>query len=740
MSVPNDTCTECCTCPTAIVEWDSRSGSMTDNTPVDPVTGESYLTKTVTTTHTNIGSVNCPYVTDCAAACETWDTSYSDTTVTTYDPVTGTSSSSYSGEGSCSSTSYSTCNGVTLTDDTSATYTNGTWSGTRHYTRVDTNNPATNYDYTDPRNSACPAQGGGTTTPTTTYSDLYPRQQFKDDVIDSLPAYDNDWNDTPGSYANLSSDGKTYSVRQSRYRFRFKVPRANSRSYRLSWVERFIGENGVPVSSIEVVSGGVYRPWATAIAIAGAEGLYDPRLVAVMSATGGVSGIRILNPGRDFAPYITFSGGGGSGAAATAYLNSSGQVESVVMTSGGYGYTSAPTVAFSDVISGTSQIRATGTAVVTDGRVTSITMSNVGNYLPIISVQAATNGGTSSTGWVASLTDGKLSSISGGSEGNYLPTLAISAPGGTGTTATATCTMDETGGIASVSVTSGGSKYTSEPTITITAKVTSTPPTVITPASLLLHMGTETARCDVWDKTTLADKWFTREVADGGHPLTSIEVIHGGHDFHTAPNIYVTPPPYLNTTVSAPPSGGTQAVIRANLNGSGRVIGFTIVQPGSGYISAPTITLPNPGAGNTQATGWVTNINGSGAVYSVTGGTQGDYSVAATASVSGKKITSITLTKYGWGFTTNPVIQISGSGSVATVLLAAHFGTEVEYADGSQPPTALPVGYTPDDPQTYPLLGESGSHPWKYYDLAVPGSNGTTLVANVRAICDGSSC
>lgn len=737
MAIPIDTCSECCTCPTATVEWDSRSGSKTDNTPVNPANGLSYLTTTATTTHTNSGSVNCPHVTDCAAACETWSTSTKSTSTTTYNPTSGTSSTTGSSEGGCSSSLYSSCNGVTFTDGTSATMSNGVWSGSRHYTRDDQNNPETNYDITYPTNSPCPAQGSGTTTSTTTYSDLYPRPQFKGDVISSLAAYDDDWDDTPGSYANLSTDEKTYSVRESRYRFRFKTSAASARKYRLTWVERFIGENGVPLSSIEVVSGGVYRPGiGVSSPRAGGRGAVA---IAVMAPAGGVGSIRILDPGDTNAPEITFSGGSGFGAAATAYLNSSGQVESVVVTSGGSGYTSAPTVAFTDVIASTSQIRATGTAVVADGKVTSITINNAGNYLPIISVDGAVNGGTSSTGWVASLAGGKLSAISGGSEGNYLPTLAISAPGGTGTTATATCAMDETGGIASVSVTSGGSKYTSEPTVTITAKVTSTPPTVITPAYLLLHLGTETSKCDIWDGTTLAGKWLTRSVDAAGHSLSSIEVIHGGSGFTTTPTLYVTPPPYLQATLSAPPSGGTQAIARANLNSSGRVINFTILQAGSGYTSAPTVTLPSSGTGGTQATGWTATINGSGAVTSITGGTQGDYAVAATVTRTGSSISSVSLTKTGFGFTTNPAMTLS-SGNNATVLLAAHFGTETEYADGNQLLGSSPVGYVDGQVSTYPVLGDSGTAPWKYYSLGVPGSNGTTLIANIRAICDGASC
>ncbi len=47
------------------------------------------------------------------------------------------------------------------------------------------------------------------------------------------------------------------------------------------------------------------------------------------------------------APTVSFTGGGGSGAAGTAYLGNSGVVAGVIMTNRGTGYTSAPTVGFS---------------------------------------------------------------------------------------------------------------------------------------------------------------------------------------------------------------------------------------------------------------------------------------------------------------------------------------------------------------------------------------------------------
>jgi len=158
-----------------------------------------------------------------------------------------------------------------------------------------------------------------------------------------------------------------------------------------------------------------------------------------------------------YRPTVTLSAPptGGTQAYAIAVMSSTGTISSILILHPGFGYTSAPTV----------------------------------------TVQAATGGGTSSTGWVATLTAGQVTSIGSGSAGDYRPTLAFS--GGGGSSATATCTLDAVGGIAAVTVTAAGSAYTSEPTLTITPKVTSS-----TAADLLIHLGTETAKCTVWDGAT----------------------------------------------------------------------------------------------------------------------------------------------------------------------------------------------------------------------------------------------
>lgn len=559
-------------------------------------------------------------------------------------------------------------------------------------------------------------------TATVTYSVEYTTALLKTYTVAALPAYDDDWNDTAGSFVNLSTNELTYSIRESRYRLRFQI-RLVSGCYRASWVERFIPEAGVGLTSLEIISAGVYRPTVTLSAPP--TGGTQARAIAVMSSTGTISDIAILNPGAGYIPLITFSGGGGTGAAAYAVVDSLGAVTSVVVTSAGSGYSSAPTVAFTNVTA--PRVRATGTASISGGMVIGVTVGTAGDFRPTVTVEAAINGGTSSTGWTATLTDGEVTAISDGSAGNYLPTLSFSGGGGSG--AAATVTTDSTGGLASITFSSLGSAYASAPSVSISSKVSGA-----TAADLLIHMGTETAKCAVWDGTTLGGKWVKREVVDAGHPLTSIEVVHGGN--------------YLPTvTIDGPGTGATATV--TGFSADGKVTAISVGAGGTGYTSAPTITITgrNGGSGATATA----TVSG-GAVTGITVVNQGNYlptlsitggdGTAATATValnSSGAISAITLTAAGSNFKSNPSLTLSYYGT-ETILLAAHFGTETEYADNAQPAGTTPLGYVDGVVRTYPLIGNVGTAPWKYYEVAVPETDGTTTIANMRTFCDCTNC
>jgi hypothetical protein len=159
-------------------------------------------------------------------------------------------------------------------------------------------------------------------------------------------------------------------------------------------------------------------------------------------------------------------------------------------------------------------------------------------------------------------------------------------------------------------------------------------------------------------------------------------------------------------------SGGSVTAATATASITGGAVASVSVSTGGAYL--PTLLIT--GGGGSGATATVA-FDGS------------NLGVLATAS----------LTAAGSGYKTNPTLSLSYYGT-DEILLAAHFGTETEYADGAQPAGTLPLGYVDGVIRTYPIIGDTGTAPWKYYELDVPSSDGTTLVANLRTVCDGTAC
>ena len=197
---------------------------------------------------------------------------------------------------------------------------------------------------------------------------------------------------------------------------------------------------------------------------------------ATVTRSGALVGIAVDTPGSGYInPRIGFSGGGGSGARATAY----GGVEKVVLLSGGSGYT-FPTVQF-DLPDAPDGVQAEGTATIdANGTVTGITVTTPGSgysTAPGVAVLNGTQfepiplepGGSYATFPTAN--DGApkgaplfLQSIAldaFGSGYNNPPNVTIDDPvngGGGGSGATAHAAID-TGAITAITVTSPGSNY-----------------------------------------------------------------------------------------------------------------------------------------------------------------------------------------------------------------------------------------------------------------------------------------
>lgn len=152
----------------------------------------------------------------------------------------------------------------------------------------------------------------------------------------------------------------------------------------------------------------------------------------------------------------------GTGATATAETNY-GRIISVVLSSGGTGYTTAPTVAFT----GGGGTGASATAVVEDGVVTSVMITNIGSGYTTPPTVAFTGGGGTGAAGTVLIGTGNLSRINivtAGTGYALAPTIVLTGGGGTGATATATVSG---GLVTAINITSQGNGYTTAPTVQI---------------------------------------------------------------------------------------------------------------------------------------------------------------------------------------------------------------------------------------------------------------------------------
>lgn len=136
--------------------------------------------------------------------------------------------------------------------------------------------------------------------------------------------------------------------------------------------------------------------------------------------------------------------------------------------------------------------------------------------------------------------------------------------------------------------------------------------------------------------------------------VTSIAVVSGGSGFTTAP------------AVSIDGGGGAGATATATLTG-GVVTSIAVTTGGTGYTSAPSVTI-GTGAltGITLGGGGTGYAASSSPMVHIVGG--GGYGARATATVSaGGVVTAITLTSGGASYTSAPTVTVGGSTEVRMV-------------------------------------------------------------------------
>ena len=200
--------------------------------------------------------------------------------------------------------------------------------------------------------------------------------------------------------------------------------------------------------------------------------------------------------------------------------------------------------------------------------------------------------GTSGSGTavqaVTTTVGGPVTSIGVGSTGGtgYAPSTSIpvivgGAPAG-GVTARAVANTDATGTITSFTLINGGSGYTSVPSVTIPSPGAAFP-------TLTANVGTTI------NPTTMTLTAIAAPTGVGGGNVGSYPA---------------------NTVISASvvgglAPGGTAATATATVGATGQITGYTIVTPGSGYVTEPVVTVGNPSLFTVTAAGNLTINTGS---------------------------------------------------------------------------------------------------------------------------------
>jgi len=387
--------------------------------------------------------------------------------------------------------------------------------------------------------------------------------------------------------------------------------------------------------------------------------------LTALSVTNGGSGYSAASP-----PAVTISGGGGSGAAATATVSATGAVTGLTITTAGSGYSTTPTVTIAPpaglgttpAAAGAVTMNAAGTgvsaiavaaggsgyvtapavgisappavapagatAVLASGAVASFNVTGGTGYVaaPNVTIAAPPNGAASAvpamtippynTGTYAGLVLNTFT-VSPGAGYSTPPAVTINDAGGTGGGATASSTVNAAGQVTGISLLTPGAGYTGPITVTIAA-----------PAG------------------PFAAATATASITGG---VVGVALVNSGSGYLTAPAVTIDPPP-----------SPVQAVASAVLTG-GVVISITVTNPGAGYTAgAPTVSLGGGAAGGQATASAAVTGGGYGATAIAVASTTKVFAVPSTApqAANAVPVTLPTLPAGGIvGRLMNPAIQ-----------------------------------------------------------------------------------
>ena len=417
-----------------------------------------------------------------------------------------------------------------------------------------------------------------------------------------------------------------------------------------------------------------------------------------IATTNKVGSVSITTPGTGYpASGVTVSFGAapanGTAAQGTVTTAPFYRVASLSLGAGGSGYTSAPTVAFSGTLA-TGGTAATGTATLASryqASTATITPSAAGSgytSAPTMTFAAPPVGGTAATGTATLNNWTRLTSatrVTGGAgcTNGLSRTITFNTPAG-GTAAAGTVTVIGGAATSNVTITSGGTRYTANPTSFTLAGCT-TQPTFTYVRSVfagVASVSVDTAGSGYASAAAIPIS-FSGGGGGTGATASAAAVLYDRYvsavTLGSSGSYYTAAP-----TVSLTGGGGSGAAVSLTTTSSLGISAINITEPGTGYGGAPTATLANVGGGNGyNRTVNLTATNSIGSITITEGGS--GYTAAPTVTLTntasgalavltpavantGRWVSSINMTNFGAGYASAPTLTLgnSGTGSGAT--------------------------------------------------------------------------
>ena len=294
----------------------------------------------------------------------------------------------------------------------------------------------------------------------------------------------------------------------------------------------------------------------------GSSGSSGTSAIDELPLSGGISSVTMTRGGSGYTvtPTVTFSGGGGTGAAGTATV-SGGVVTGITITNPGWDYYEAPTIsldaggAFDQEAAASATLQTLGGTGYTSAP--TVTFHGGGSGLGAAATSTLTGDAVSSV------------SVSTGGSGYDSGTAAVFFRGGGGTGATGTVTVSG-GAITAVTVTDGGSGYTHAPGVVFSGGDPTSEATAIAEIS----------------GGRVTGLFLTTSVQ-------GVKVTNGGSG-------------YTGTATVSFSGGGGSGAAGTPIVENGVITGVTITNAGSGYTEAPTVTFAD--TNHSYPSWWNTDI------------------------------------------------------------------------------------------------------------------------------------